>query len=340
MGITGLSKVIKQRATNAVQTVRVEDLPRGVYGVDVSIYLHPAKYNAAAKGKGSHVRAFFDMICMWRAAGHQLVMVFDGEAGDAKQGTLDKRLQERDRKETEIYRLCTAINGQLPESHRSTTAIDTMTPEDVKAFARTILGTCFGGDQERMELEQHVRNTIDVCPEDYDDLRELFDVCGVPYATAVGEADHLLALLAKQRVIHGVVSEDSDMLTHGTPMLIRGLIQPGFRRSHEAQVINQPQVLQAFDLTYPQFVDVCILSGCDYCEKLGGVACRTAIRLVREHRDVDGILHAVNGGTLSGVTVPDGFFMAYQRAYHLFTDHSAESTVVEKVLSELEKTPY
>ena len=39
-----------------------------------------------------------------------------------------------------------------------------------------------------------------------------------------------------------------------------------------------------------QFVDLCILLGCDYCDPIKGVSPQTALRLIREHKTIDAIL--------------------------------------------------
>ena len=41
------------------------------------------------------------------------------------------------------------------------------------------------------------------------------------------------------------------------------------------------KILAGLDLTYDQFVDVCILAGCDYCETIRGIAATTAYKQVR-----------------------------------------------------------
>jgi len=39
-----------------------------------------------------------------------------------------------------------------------------------------------------------------------------------------------------------------------------------------------------------QFVDLCILLGCDYCDPIKGIGPQTALKLIREHKSIDNIL--------------------------------------------------
>ena len=39
-----------------------------------------------------------------------------------------------------------------------------------------------------------------------------------------------------------------------------------------------------------QFVDLCILLGCDYCDAIKGIGPQTALKLIREHKSIETIL--------------------------------------------------
>jgi flap endonuclease-1 len=47
-------------------------------------------------------------------------------------------------------------------------------------------------------------------------------------------------------------------------------------------------------LTHAQFVDLCILLGCDYCDSIKGIGPKTALKLVREHGDIETILKNID----------------------------------------------
>lgn len=43
-----------------------------------------------------------------------------------------------------------------------------------------------------------------------------------------------------------------------------------------------------------QFVDLCILLGCDYCEKIGGLGPKRALSLIKQHRTIECVAQNVN----------------------------------------------
>lgn len=318
MGIHGLNRAIKD--VNGYDKKSLYDLPKGIYGVDVSVYLHPSKFNATQKGRGSHIRSFLDMIIRWRRAGHRLLMVFDGEATEQKSHALNQRQQARDHKQNRINELTEEILGSLkPEL-----AAKLLDAEDVKKTARKILETVHGDDAARLELEKHLRNMIEINQSDFEELETLFKLTDTPYLKAKGEADHLLAHLYKSKRIIGVISEDSDMMTHGVGLLVRGLIDASCRREGVVRVYELSKILKTFVLTYSEFVDVCILSGCDYCEKLPGVACKTAIKLLRRHGSIENVIEAlIQTGKLSEEA--RDFAATAQGVRQIFSNHDQEA---------------
>lgn len=312
MGINGLNKVIKQTTTDVIKYVSIESLPKGLYGVDVSGYIYAAKYNAMSKGKGSHIRMFLDMIMTWRKAGHGLIMIFDGDTHsiEEKAETILKRSEQRNKKIENLTVLCSEISqGQETESS-----------DNLIQNATELLNHGMGTMEQQIELERALRNNVIIEQTDFEDLRKLFDLTNTEYLCSKGEADHLLADLFRSKKISGVISEDSDMLTHGVEVLIRGLIDAKCRSRGEVMVYNLKQLLREWGLTYKQFVDVCILSGSDYCPKIKGIACKTAITAIKKYGSVTEILKNMKLKEYP----PDGYLERYQRAYQIFSDFSTE----------------
>jgi hypothetical protein len=95
---------------------------------------------------------------------------------------------------------------------------------------------------------------------DRDELKRFLYAAGVLFVTATGEADDLLAYLARERHISAVVSTDMDMLARGVPLLI----VPDTADATVMTEIALTSVLAALRLTQSQFLDACLLMGSDY----------------------------------------------------------------------------
>jgi len=65
-------------------------------------------------------------------------------------------------------------------------------------------------------------------------------------------------------------------------------------------------------MTYEQFVDLCILCGCDYCSNIPRIGNKTAYNLITKHSTIESILPLVKN-------VPEGYEVKYKESRRLFT---------------------
>ncbi len=54
------------------------------------------------------------------------------------------------------------------------------------------------------------------------------------------------------------------------------------------------RILSEFGMDMPQFIDFCILLGCDYCGSIRGVGRVKAYDLIREHKTIEGVLEHID----------------------------------------------
>jgi len=62
----------------------------------------------------------------------------------------------------------------------------------------------------------------------------------------------------------------------------------------EIQQMDYEKALSGLGLTHAEFVDLCILLGCDYCDTIRGVGPKTALKLIREHHSIEQILQHID----------------------------------------------
>lgn len=72
-----------------------------------------------------------------------------------------------------------------------------------------------------------------------------------------------------------------DTLTFGTPILYRKLTFSEAKKEPILQV-NLSLALAGLDMGMDQFIDLCILLGCDYLEPIKGVGPKSALKMIRE----------------------------------------------------------
>lgn len=156
------------------------------------------------------------------------------------------------------------------------------------------------------DIEKYSKRTVRVTREHNAECRRLLQLLGVPIIDAPSEAEAQCASLCKQGLVYGIATEDMDALTFGTPRLIRHLMSPASTKQpvmefeydkarHERSsslmerfwrhlsVLENPccpfQVLEELKLTADQFIDLCILCGCDYTEKISGIGPYRALQV-------------------------------------------------------------
>ncbi|KAL4485703.1 hypothetical protein ABPG72_010965 [Tetrahymena utriculariae] len=140
-----------------------------------------------------------------------------------------------------------------------------------------------GDMQEALKQEQ--RN-LHITKEMKADAIKLLQLIGVPVILAPCEAEAQCAALAKAKKVFATVTEDMDALTFATPFLLRNLNS----KKEPITEINYEKMLQELKLNHNEFVDLCILCGCDYLGRVEGVGPVNAFKLITEHKSLEKIL--------------------------------------------------
>ena len=105
---------------------------------------------------------------------------------------------------------------------------------------------------------------------------------GVPVIQAPGEAQAQCSYLNKVGKIDAVCTEDTDSLVFGTQILIREINN---KKQPVCEVTRQ-KVLNGLDLTEDEFIDMCILCGCDYASKIEGIGPVKAYKFIKDHKNL------------------------------------------------------
>ena len=88
-------------------------------------------------------------------------------------------------------------------------------------------------------------------------------------------------------------SEDMDSLTFGAPRVLRNLMTPASAKLPVLEY-DHAKVLEELRLTEDQFVDLCILCGCDYAGSIRGVGPKSALNLIRAHGSIEKVLEGLD----------------------------------------------
>ncbi|CAL5399202.1 unnamed protein product [Camellia sinensis] len=286
MGIKGLTKLLADNAPKSMKEQKFESYFGRKVAIDASMSIYQFLIVVGRIGTEtltneagevtSHLQGMFTRTIRLLESGLKPVYVFDGKPPDLKKQELAKRYTKR-----------------------------ADATEDLNVALET-------GNKE--EIEKFSKRTVKVTKQHNDDCKRLLKLMGVPVIEAPSEAEAQCAALCKSGKVYAVASEDMDSLTFGAPRFLRHLMDPSSKKVPVME-FEVSKVLEELNLTMDQFIDLCILCGCDYCDSIRGIGGQTALKLIRQHGSIENILENINKERYQ---IPDDW--PYQEARHLFKE--------------------
>jgi len=260
MGILGLSKLVADVAAEAIKENEIKNYFGRKVAIDASMSLY--QFLIAVRSEGaqltnadgettSHLMGTFYRTIRMVDNGIKPVYVFDGKPPQMKSGELEKRKEKRDEAQA---------------------ALDKAKEE---------------GNVE--EVDKQSRRLVKVTKDHVTDCQTLLKHMGIPYVAAPCEAEAQCAELVKAGKVYAVGTEDMDALTFGSTVLLRHLTFSEARKM-PIKEFYLDKLLEGFEMDQEQFIDLCILLGCDYCEKIRGIGPKKAIELVKKYKNIETIL--------------------------------------------------
>ena len=91
--------------------------------------------------------------------------------------------------------------------------------------------------------------------------------------------------LCKRGIVDAVLSEDTDVLAYGAPLFLTKIDTT----ADTCVRISYPDILSNLDLTKEQFLDICIMCGCDYNQNIPKIGSETAYKYIKKYGSIEGI---------------------------------------------------
>jgi flap endonuclease-1 len=120
-----------------------------------------------------------------------------------------------------------------------------------------------------------------------DQCKEILRAMGIPVIESPEESDSQCANLTKNDIVYGVGSEDMDILTFGSKKLLRNISSS---KKNEIIEYDLVKVLEELKYTNEQFIDLCILLGCDYVDHIDGIGVKKAKEIIDEFKSIENFL--------------------------------------------------
>ena len=154
------------------------------------------------------------------------------------------------------------------------------------------------GDMEGARMKAQQTSVLDKAM--VVEVKDLLDAMGIPWVDAPGDGEAQASYMSAKGDVWAVASQDYDSLLFGSELLVRNATLsgrrklPGRGRREYVQVVPERvdlrENLKAMGLTREQLVDAAILVGTDFNPGIKGIGPKSAIKLVRAHKDLEGVL--------------------------------------------------
>lgn len=154
-----------------------------------------------------------------------------------------------------------------------------------RQIARKLLDDATDDDAER-KIKLFKKTTV-ITSKQMEQCKEILRAMGIPVIEAPEESDSQCASLTIDNDVYGVGSEDMDILTFGAKKLLRNISSS---KKNEIVEYDLEKILAELQYTNEQFIDLCILLGCDYVEHIDGIGIKKAKEIIDEFKSIEKFL--------------------------------------------------
>lgn len=281
MGIKNLLKFIRENSPNGYGKIVLEDLPKTLgrkckMAIDANNYIF-LTYAIAHKNtvqktdlRVSQIdvtlrrKTWFNNVYRFirdmKNIDIEPIFIFDGKYPVEKDLTKEKR-----------------IKAKLKNEEKTLQAIADM-KSDIQSRSKMIEA------QKRMAVD------FKMSEEDIEIFKEFIFKMGIPLIQATTEAEKLCSMLCLEGKVDLVYSADSDTLTYGCPLLVNDfhsvLLEDG-QRQIMCNSYWLDEILEDIGLSMAEFVDFCIMCGCDYNTNIPLVGVQKSYQIIKKNSSID-----------------------------------------------------
>lgn len=315
MGIKNIKTILTQYSKNYMISKNLNSYKNKVIVIDTSIYLYKYIYN-----NQNYLISFTKQILRLLKNGIKPIYVFDGKPPIEKKNILKDRMK---RKENLIEKKEIITNIIINKKNKVNLKEEILEEEILE---ENNLEENNLEEEQIIKLEKELKDIskriITITDIHIQKCKKLFELFNIHYIDSTGEAEVLCAKLLKQNLAHGCLSEDTDVLANGAEIFIRNF-------NFNKNIINEyslTNILNDLEISYEQFVDLCILCGCDYTNKIKGMGPINSFKLIKKYKNIEEIIKNIDNKKYK---IPDVF--NYQRARELFYDNKIDNYIINNI---------
>ena len=322
MGIKYLNQIIKKYAQSSIENIKLSDLFNKIISIDTSIFLYKYQYN-----NSHYLVSFLKQILKLLKNGITPYYVFDGKPPKEKNELLLDRKIKKEMAYAKIELL--KLIKEDEKIDLSNMKYKNLKEDDIKKIYQKLLNEKvdeMNEEQLNLEINKNKKKIISVRKEHINNLIELLEILGIPYLQTNYEAEIVCAQLNRENIVNGCITEDSDYLTNSGNYLLRK-----FNSNCNIIVLYKFHILlQELKLNNNQFVDFCILCGCDYTSKITGIGPVKALQLIKKYKNIENIIDYINNSNTKYIIQPDFNFIKAREIFNKKVYCKDELDIIKK----------
>lgn len=286
MGINKLNQLLKNQCPSVYKEVHLSEFAYKKVSIDVSLFM--CKYKSI--GESNWLESFLNLIVCLRRNDIHCVFIFDSGHPPEKVQEKEERTQAREKVKARNDLLDTLLTKYEETDELDPVLQDVFHKLDGINHAAIITNKEVLVKVLRTAIEKKKKAIFNITPEDWNELRHLFDTMNVVYYNAPLEAECMCADLCKRGLVDAALSEDTDVLAYGSPIFLTKI---DIYKNTAVKIVYQ-EILQGLSLTSDQFLDLCIMCGTDYNKNIPKVGCETSYKYILTHGSIEEIAKQKN----------------------------------------------
>lgn len=179
------------------------------------------------------------------------------------------------------------------------------------------------------EAYKYLMRSVRVTPEMAHRLIRQLRIHRIECIVAPYEADAQLAYLCKTGYIAAAVSEDSDLLVFGCPVVLYKLQGDGSCKGIRLENLREHPLVNLSRWTHEQFILMSILAGCDYVKNCKSIGIKKACNIISHMSEIPRIMMKLK---YEIGRIPDNYEQEVYKAFYAFLHHQVYCPREKKVV--------
>jgi flap endonuclease-1 len=287
MGIKNLNNLLRKKCPHVFEEIHLSEYAFKKVAIDVSLFL--CKFKAICGD--NWLTSFVNLVQCLRKNDIHCVFIFDNGSPNEKSIEKEERIKSREKTEHKVLELSNALDNYYKTGEVDPILLelhDKLIKKSVpvqRLLSKKRPQSSINMDMVKDKIEKMKNYNIRISKDDFEKTRELFDILKVPYYIAPLEAECMCADLCKRNIVDAVLTEDTDVLAYGSPVFLSKIDT----KNDTCVRILHKTVLDSLSLTQEQFLDLCIMCGCDYNKNIPKVGCETSFKYITKYKSIDEI---------------------------------------------------